>query len=79
MCKPDFLKQNCQFDSEVSLDIDKLVLGGHSFGGMTALSVAENDTRVKFVFTLDPWIWARQLDMDSGVLKLNKPSFHIIT
>ena len=79
ICKPDFLSQNFGFDSEVSLDVYKLVLGGHSFGGMTALSVAENDTRVKFVFTLDPWIWARQLDMDSGALKLKLPSCHIIT
>jgi hypothetical protein len=41
-----------------------LILGGHSFGGLTAISVAEKDTRIKAIFTFDPWIWARNDDIE---------------
>ena len=37
---------------------------------MTALAVAEKDPRVKFVFTFDPWIWAKQAEMNEGAVKL---------
>ena len=37
------------------LDFDKLTVAGHSFGGMTALKVAENNQYVKAVLALDPW------------------------
>jgi pimeloyl-ACP methyl ester carboxylesterase len=77
--QPGFLQSAFDFPPSAYLDAEKLVLGGHSFGGMTALSVAEKDPRVKLVFTLDPWIWVRQEDMGSGGLTLTKPSIHIIT
>ena len=32
---------------------------GHSFGGMTAMLVAQEDPRIKGVFTMDPWLWCR--------------------
>lgn len=47
-----------------------MILGGHSFGGLTAISVAEKDTRIKAIFTFDPWIWARNDDIELGNLKL---------
>jgi hypothetical protein len=51
--------------------MQKLIVGGHSFGGLTAISVAEKDNRVKAVFTFDPWIWARNDDIENGKLKLH--------
>jgi len=41
----------------VELDLEKLVVGGHSFGGMTSLSVTEEDERIKAHFGLDTWLW----------------------
>lgn len=43
----------------MTIESDKLILGGHSFGGVTAISVAEKDSRVKAVFSFDPWTWPR--------------------
>lgn len=39
----------------VLLDFDKLTVGGHSFGGITALKVSQNNKDVKAVLALDPW------------------------
>ena len=33
-------------------------MGGHSFGGMTAILVTKKDKRVKACITLDPWLYA---------------------
>ena len=41
----------------VSLDLSRLVLMGHSFGGATALKTATEDNRVACVAVLDPWIF----------------------
>ena len=46
------------------MDTGRLVVGGHSFGGLTALSVADRDPRVKAVFTFDPWVWAKNDDIN---------------
>ena len=32
-------------------------MGGHSYGGVTALKTAMEDDRVKAVVTLDPWLF----------------------
>lgn len=61
------------------MDLNKLVVGGHSFGGMTALSVAEQDSRVKAVFTFDPWVWARTDDISKNNMLIEQPQIHIVT
>jgi predicted dienelactone hydrolase len=38
--KPDFLKSKLGFKEEVCLDLDNLVVSGHSFGGITAIHAA---------------------------------------
>lgn len=40
MSQPQFLEQTLGFSSIAKMDMDKLIVGGHSFGGITALSVA---------------------------------------
>lgn len=54
-----YLQNKLNFSDKVEIDISKLILGGHSFGGLTAISVANQDSRVKAVFTFDPWVWAK--------------------
>jgi hypothetical protein len=53
----NFCNNVLKLGETVELDLDKLVLGGHSFGGMTSLSVTEEDERVKAHFGLDTWLW----------------------
>lgn len=67
------------FGDEATLCFDKLIIGGHSFGGMTALSVAEKDERIKAVFTFDPWVYARNDDIMNKNLVVTQPNFHVIT
>jgi dienelactone hydrolase len=55
------------------MDLTKLVVGGHSFGGITAVSVGHRDERVKAVFSFDPWTWPKNEDISDHKLKLNIP------
>lgn len=43
--------------------MSKLIMSGHSFGGGTAIAVAEADSRVKCVLTHDPWMWPLEFDL----------------
>jgi cephalosporin-C deacetylase-like acetyl esterase len=52
-----FVTTVLSFDNSVQIDLTKLVVGGHSFGGMTSIAVAHQDERVKAIFGLDPWLW----------------------
>jgi hypothetical protein len=38
-------------------DLDKLIINGHSFGGMTSVNVAANDDRFKAALGLDIWLF----------------------
>lgn len=77
--KPDFLQKYLGFNCITRLDLSRLVVGGHSFGGMTALEVARNDSRVKAVFTFDPWVYAMHRSMLEGAYKVTQPMIHIVT
>ena len=50
-------------DLKIILDIDKLVVSGHSFGGATALKVSHTDRRSKAVLTMDPWFFPFKKDL----------------
>jgi hypothetical protein len=51
------------------LDLDKIVMSGHSFGGITALSTSCKDSRIKVCLPLDPWFLPYKDDY-LNVLKL---------
>lgn len=55
------------------LELDKFVIGGHSFGGMTAIAVSEADERIKATVALDPWLWVVVDQIDKKEYKINKP------
>ena len=60
------LLQKLGFPSTVKIDLSKLIVGGHSFGGMTAVYTAREDERVKLVGTLDPWLFAHHEEILAG-------------
>jgi len=45
------------FPEEAKLDLNNIVLAGHSFGGMTAIAVSMKDERIKACLTMDPWFY----------------------
>lgn len=55
----EFLEANLAIDNSrsISLDLGRLVVSGHSFGGATALAAAAKDRRVKAVSAMDPWFF----------------------
>lgn len=55
--QPNCAQELCGFGPNVRIDLDNLMMTGHSFGGVTAIEVASIDSRVKYLLTLDPWVW----------------------
>ncbi|CDW85051.1 platelet-activating factor acetylhydrolase [Stylonychia lemnae] len=67
------LQNQLKFPKQIKLDLDKFICSGHSFGGITAISVSRADARVKACFTLDPWLYAYHKEINAGEFFLEKP------
>ena len=57
------------FGNKLNLDMSRLTVMGHSYGGVTAYATAREDERIKNCVMLDPWL--RPLDIDSLDKKLS--------
>eukprot|EP00347_Sterkiella_histriomuscorum_P022751 403337292 len=75
----DMINNTLKLNSHVKLQFDKLIMSGHSFGGITAISVTRLDERVKLLFTLDPWTFAYHKEILAGEFQLNVPFFTVST
>lgn len=67
--REDFLQKGLLMNKDARLDIDKLIVAGHSMGGSTALQVAEQDPRVKATLVNDPWLFGIRDKIDSSQYK----------
>lgn len=67
------LHELTQFPEWVKVDKDRVITCGHSFGGITVLSTAFEDTRVKATLTMDPWTFVKNDDIMSGAFRLDIP------
>jgi pimeloyl-ACP methyl ester carboxylesterase len=74
-----FAQTELGFDDTVELELEKLIVGGHSFGGMTAIAVSECDERVKATVTLDPWLWIIMEKIDNREYKVNNAQCHVVS
>lgn len=63
----------------MKLDLDKFSIGGHSFGGMTAIAVSNKDERVKATFGMDPWVWAVTELVDAGFYAVKQPQMYVVS
>jgi cephalosporin-C deacetylase-like acetyl esterase len=61
------------------MDLDRLVIGGHSFGGMTAIATAKMDPRIKACITMDPWLYVYHNEINRGDFSLNVPIVAVST
>ena len=75
VCQNELAKK---LSDNIKIDHSRLVLGGHSFGGITAIGTAMKDDRVKAVFAFDPWYWSYldEVRRNSG---LKVPTFLLTT
>ena len=58
----DWLKKVLDFPAGITVDLMKLVVSGHSFGGITAILAAKNDPRIMNCLPMDPWFFALKND-----------------
>ena len=56
---------------DAGIDCSSLVLMGHELGGLTALSVAAGDSRVKAVATIDPWLGPYNKMVTNGKFRIS--------
>ena len=56
------MEKKLNWPGTIGFDFDKLAVGGHSFGGMTAIGIAITDERVKVCLPMDPWFFPYQED-----------------
>ena len=61
------------------MDLNKLILGGHSFGGLTSIFTARKETRVKCIFGYDAFLYPISEELEHGQIKLEQPQMHIVT
>ena len=62
--------------------MSKLIVSGHSFGGITALGATCEDNRVKAVVALDPWFFPHFKELNASKFKIrcaNQSSCLIVT
>lgn len=56
------------------IDMNELVMSGHSFGGITALMAAHKlGAKCKAVQVMDPWLFAYQEEFTSGEIAVKCP------
>lgn len=55
--EPDFCTIKLNFPQGVKIDENKIIVNGHSFGGITSNATAIEDERVKVSLSLDPWFF----------------------
>ena len=67
------------FQQHIRIELNRLILGGHSFGGMTAISHASRDMRVRAVFALDPWLYVYNGDIFKLQMKVDVPIICVST
>ena len=63
----------------MKLDLEKFSMGGHSFGGMTAIAVSNRDDRIKATFGMDPWVWTITEEIDAGTYTVKQPQTYIVS
>jgi len=49
--------------------MSKLIIIGHSLGGLTAIDSTAKDKRITACLTIDPWFWPYKDDMQSLTFK----------
>lgn len=66
-------------EEDVVIDPRELIIGGHSFGGMTALytSTRLEKDQLKAVWVFDPWMYPLKKEWASGSIKLKHPTLII--
>jgi len=57
--------------------MSKLSIGGHSFGGMTAIGSTNRDSRIKACIPIDPWFLSYAYKKEYETLKFTTPYFSV--
>ena len=55
--------------------MSKLIMAGHSFGGITAIGATNKDSRITACIPMDPWFFPYKNEYDT--LNFKTPIFNI--
>jgi alpha/beta superfamily hydrolase len=61
-------------NGDIMVDLSKLTVCGHSFGGLTALEVAKTNKKVKSSLILDPWYFLKSQDISRNLYHFDDTS-----
>lgn len=80
---PSEMKTQCKLeDFKGKLDLEHLIIMGHSFGGATALNTLSKRKEFKYCILLDPWMFPIKDEelhkkVHQPILFINTQTFHI--
>lgn len=80
---PSEITSQCKLEHFAGrLDLDDLIMMGHSFGGATALSTVSKRKEFKYCILLDPWMFPIKDEelykrIQQPILFINTQTFHI--
>lgn len=80
---PSATKSQCKLENFIGrLDLEDLVMMGHSFGGATALNTISKRQEFKYCILLDPWMFPIKDEelykkVQQPILFINTQTFHI--
>jgi pimeloyl-ACP methyl ester carboxylesterase len=76
--RENILRMKMRFPPGVTLNMSKLIVCGHSFGGITALDTSRLEPeRVATCLTMDPWLFTRHADILENNFNLVQPMIAI--
>ena len=72
--KESIIRNKLNFPEGLSIDMNKMIVCGHSFGGMTVIEASRLDPqRIKACLTLDPWLFCCQKEISELRYSLEMP------
>ena len=69
-----FIRKCFTGENSAKIDTSKLVLSGHSFGGITAVSVQRDDPRVKAAIGMDVWFFPHYKELNAKKFGIKEES-----
>jgi dienelactone hydrolase len=78
--REEIIKKKLRFPDGTTIDMSKLILSGHSFGGMTAIDTSRLEpSRVKACLTFDPWLYCFHKEINDQAFELKVPFIAVST
>lgn len=75
----ELIKKVKEDSKTINMSFDKLMIGGHSLGGITALECARVYPEIKHVLAIDPSMLSMRKKVMDRNFKINQPALIVFT